>query len=117
MHPTKVVTAEKLLRRGGRPHMDLQRQHHRTATLVRRSSTTSRHEDQRPLLPRVGDLAVPSEGAIMPFLIEQERVRTERLVSRVDRDRIFRRVVLQAYDERCAKPGAAEPMQSDRSLL
>jgi len=44
MHPTEVLTAEKFLRRGGRPHMDLQRPHHRTATLVRRSSTTSRHQ-------------------------------------------------------------------------
>ncbi|OAN54287.1 restriction endonuclease [Sphingobium sp. TCM1] len=62
-------------------------------------------EDRTPLLPRVGDLTVRSEEAIMPFLIEQERARTERLVSRVDRDRIFRRVVLQAYDERCAITG------------
>jgi len=48
MHPTEVFIAEKLLRRGGRPHMDLQRPHHRTATLVRRSSTTSRQAIRKP---------------------------------------------------------------------
>lgn len=39
----------------------------------------------------------------VPF--EYERVRIEALTSRVLRDRIFRRVVLEAYDERCAVTG------------
>ena len=41
----------------------------------------------------------------MPFLAEQERRRTTTLVSRIERDRVFRRVVLRAYDERCAITG------------
>jgi len=34
MRPTEVINAEKLLRRGGRPHVDLQRPHNCTATLM-----------------------------------------------------------------------------------
>ncbi|WP_242127028.1 HNH endonuclease [Sphingobium sp. Sx8-8] len=41
----------------------------------------------------------------VPFLFEQERTRTPTLVSRVDRDRIFRRLILRAYDARCAITG------------
>ena len=39
------------------------------------------------------------------FIAEQERVRIPTLISRVERDRVFRRVVLRAYDERCAITG------------
>lgn len=39
----------------------------------------------------------------MPF--EHERERVIQLTSRIVRDRIFRRVVLRAYDERCAVTG------------
>ena len=37
-----------------------------------------------------------------PFQYEQERSRVAYLTSRIVRDRIFRRVVLRAYDARCA---------------
>jgi putative restriction endonuclease len=60
-----------------------------------------------PLLPRLdGDL--PSSGfeeEPSPFKIEQERERASFTVSRILRDRVFRRVVLRAYDERCAVTG------------
>jgi putative restriction endonuclease len=36
------------------------------------------------------------------FLLEQERTRVASLTSRIVRDRVFRRVVLRAYDSRCA---------------
>jgi putative restriction endonuclease len=35
-----------------------------------------------------------------PFLYEQERITA--LTSRVVRDRVFRRIVVKAYDARCA---------------
>ena len=37
-----LIIKQKLLRRRGRPHMDLQRRHHCTATLVQGPSTPSR---------------------------------------------------------------------------
>lgn len=39
------------------------------------------------------------------FIGEQERMRLTALTSRVVRDRVFRKVVLRAYDERCAVTG------------
>jgi putative restriction endonuclease len=55
------------------------------------------------LLPRIGNLS-PSgfEDEQAPFVYEQERERVSQLTSRVLRDRIFRRIVLRAYDQRCA---------------
>jgi putative restriction endonuclease len=57
------------------------------------------------LLPRVGeaasDSAVREEPAL--FLYEQERITA--LTSRVVRDRVFRRIVVRAYDARCAITG------------
>ena len=38
-----LIAKQKLFRRGSRPHMDLQRLHYDTATLVQESSTSSRH--------------------------------------------------------------------------
>lgn len=64
-------------------------------------------EEQDSLLPRVGMTEAPNalrEEAVS-FLFEQERKRTPTLVSRVDRDRIFRRLILRAYDARCAFTG------------
>jgi putative restriction endonuclease len=63
-------------------------------------------EDRAPLLPRVDDLGSPfvREDSIT-FIAEQERIRIPTLISRVERDRVFRRVVLRAYDERCAITG------------
>lgn len=62
-------------------------------------------DDNDDLLPRIGeattDSAVREEPA--PFLYEQERVAA--LTSRVVRDRVFRRIVVKAYDARCAITG------------
>ncbi len=56
------------------------------------------------LLPRIG---APSAFAAMQeeqsnFQYEQERNRIAYLSSRIVRDRVFRRIVLRAYDSRCA---------------
>lgn len=64
-------------------------------------------DDSEPLLPRVDD-DVPVAGfgeEQAPFGFEQPRERVSILSSRIVRDRIFRRVVLRAYDERCAISG------------
>lgn len=45
------------------------------------------------------------EAAQAPFMFEQERDRVMQLSSRVVRNRLFRRLVLQAYDKRCAITG------------
>lgn len=59
------------------------------------------------LLPRIGEAAPTSvvQDEQAPFLSEQERDRVLALTSRPVRDRVFRRVVLKAYDERCAITG------------
>ncbi len=64
-------------------------------------------EDREPLLPRVGVTAPLAgfEEAQAPFSFEQPRDRVQQLTSRVVRDRVFRKVVLRAYDERCAISG------------
>jgi putative restriction endonuclease len=60
-----------------------------------------------PFLPRLdGDM--PSSGfdeEQAPFGFSQQRDRISLTISRVLRDRVFRRVVLRAYDERCAITG------------
>ena len=64
-------------------------------------------EVTEPFLPRV-DTAVPPLGFHedqVPFLFEQDRERVSSLTSRIVRDRVFRRIVLRAYDERCAVTG------------
>jgi len=67
-------------------------------------------EDQ-PELPRSGEAAVTSQpggfsdGVQAPFMFEQERARVVQLSSRIVRDRLFRRLILQAYDKRCAVTG------------
>jgi putative restriction endonuclease len=63
--------------------------------------------DTAPLLPRVDEQA-PGPGAHedqTPFQLEQDRERVSSLTSRLLRDRVFRKVVLRAYDERCAVTG------------
>ena len=59
------------------------------------------------LLPRDDDPALANmvQDERAPFLFEQERDRIGYVGSRIVRDRIFRRVVLRAYDERCAITG------------
>jgi putative restriction endonuclease len=56
------------------------------------------------LLPRVDAPALPGmrEQQQSAFQYEQERSRVAYLTSRIVRDSIFRRVVLRAYDSRCA---------------
>ena len=62
--------------------------------------------DDHPLLPRVDEPVVSGFAEEhTPFLFEDARERVASLVSRVVRDRVFRRVVLRAYDERCAVTG------------
>ncbi|MDK1493648.1 HNH endonuclease [Sinorhizobium sp. 7-81] len=62
-------------------------------------------------LPRVGEPEVISlvrgfgDGGQSPFIFEQERDRVTQLSSRIVRNRLFRRLVLQAYDKRCAVTG------------
>jgi len=64
-------------------------------------------DDSEPLLPRVDGPAAltgfSEEQAPLEF--EQNRERVSYLSSRMVRDRIFRRIVLRAYDERCAITG------------
>jgi putative restriction endonuclease len=63
--------------------------------------------EAEPMLPRVGDQAPQFElhEEQAPFEFEQDRDRMSFTVSRIVRDRIFRRVVLRAYSERCAISG------------
>lgn len=64
-------------------------------------------EDQ-PMLPRLGapvDAPYEFDEEQTPFIYEQERERVQALTNRVVRDRVFRRVVLRAYGERCAVTG------------
>ncbi|MCA0401554.1 MAG: HNH endonuclease [Proteobacteria bacterium] len=64
--------------------------------------------DAEPLLPRIGEpeqISGFGEGQQAPYAFEQSRVRVEQFTSRLVRDRAFRRVVLGAYDERCAVTG------------
>ncbi|GAB5470083.1 MAG: HNH endonuclease [Rhodospirillales bacterium] len=61
---------------------------------------------QTAILPRDSEPAAGFEEAQPLFQYEETaRPRTERLASRALRDRNFRRVVLSAYDERCALTG------------
>lgn len=63
-------------------------------------------DEEAPLLPRV-DSPSPSvlQEERVPFQFEQERERIGYFTSRIVRDRVFRRVVLHAYDARCAVTG------------
>jgi putative restriction endonuclease len=45
------------------------------------------------------------EGQQSEFIYDDERIRVPQLSSRIVRDRVFRSVVLRAYDERCAVTG------------
>lgn len=67
--------------------------------------------EEHLLLPRIGSAEQIEETIFqfdegqVPFVFEQERERVERMTTRVVRDRVFRRVVLRAYGERCAVTG------------
>jgi putative restriction endonuclease len=56
-------------------------------------------------LPREGELKQGLAEDQAPFRDEQIRERVEYLSSRIIRDRVFRQVVLRAYDSRCAITG------------
>jgi len=64
-------------------------------------------EDSSPLLPRIGapEPLVNLDEEQAPFVFDEQRERASFTVSRIIRDRIFRRVVLRAYDQRCAITG------------
>ncbi len=66
-------------------------------------------EERQLELPRVDEpgLAPIVENADdgVALIFEQERDRVSQLSSRIIRDRLFRRLVLQAYDKRCAITG------------
>ncbi|HEY5710555.1 MAG TPA: HNH endonuclease [Allosphingosinicella sp.] len=66
--------------------------------------------DEEPLLPRSdawpeGPLENLLQEDQQPFVTDVERERVEVYSSRIIRDRIFRRIVLDAYDCRCAVTG------------
>jgi putative restriction endonuclease len=66
--------------------------------------------DEEPLLPRIGRASEVPLGSVLredhaPFQMDVERQRVEAYSSRVVRDRVFRRIVLAAYDCRCAVTG------------
>ena len=67
--------------------------------------------DDQQLLPRVGmsetttELMFQLDEGQAPFVFEQERERIAAMTTRVVRARVFRRVVLRAYGERCAVTG------------
>lgn len=64
-------------------------------------------DDHEPLLPRVGapEPFTGFEEGQASYDFEHPRNRVQQLTSRVVRDRVFRKVVLRAYDERCAITG------------
>jgi putative restriction endonuclease len=64
-------------------------------------------EEGIPLLPRLGGLPSTSgfEEARPAFQFDQQRERASFTVSRIVRDRVFRQIVLRAYDQRCAISG------------
>ena len=68
-------------------------------------------DEHEPELPRFDEpeVTLPTDGFAdghqAPFVFEQERGRVTQLSSRIVRNRLFRRLVLQAYDKRCAITG------------
>lgn len=64
-------------------------------------------EDSGGLLPRLDEPVAPSgfEEAQAPLQFDQQRDRVSFTVSRIVRDRVFRGIVLRAYDQRCAITG------------
>lgn len=64
-------------------------------------------DEHNAVLPRLGQHDAVSGLAEdqAPFEFEQKRERLALVTSRIVRDRVFRHVVLRAYDERCAVTG------------
>ena len=69
--------------------------------------TTLGLDDSEPFLPRIDANTSPSgfEDEQAPFQFEQRRDRVSYISSRIVRDRVFRQVILRAYDKRCAITG------------
>jgi putative restriction endonuclease len=65
--------------------------------------------EEDPVLPRAGDPFAAQESVVRedrsPFVLDAERERVGYYSSRIVRDRVFRRLVLEAYDCRCAITG------------
>jgi putative restriction endonuclease len=63
--------------------------------------------DSEPALPRLDTAAsTPAfEENQTPFFLEKDRKRISYLTSRAVRDRVFRQLILRAYDKRCAVTG------------
>ena len=64
-------------------------------------------DGNEPLLPRLDEAQLPPglQDEQAPFQFDQQRNRVIFSVSRIVRDHVFRRVVLRAYDQRCAVTG------------
>lgn len=71
------------------------------------ASSGSGLEEETPLLPRVGESPPPFgfQDDQAAFIFDQQRDRVSFTVSRIVRDRVFRRIVLRVYDQRCAVTG------------
>lgn len=66
--------------------------------------------DEEPLLPRVGSLPEAPPASLVTeeralFQLDVERERVAYYSNRIVRDRVFRRIILDAYDCRCAITG------------
>jgi putative restriction endonuclease len=66
--------------------------------------------EENPVLPRADPAPQPGAGSLVmeehtPFAFDTERERVDYYSSRIVRDRIFRTIVLDAYDCRCAITG------------
>jgi putative restriction endonuclease len=62
-------------------------------------------EQDTPLPPRIDTQPLAFEEGSVPFVFDQQRERVSFSVSRIVRDRVFRQLVLRAYDQRCAISG------------
>ena len=62
-------------------------------------------DEQEPVLPRVEAPADGFDEVQAPYVPDQPRERVVQLTSRIQRDRVFRTIVLRAYDARCAITG------------
>lgn len=64
-------------------------------------------DDQESLLPRIEspESVTGFEESQASHIFEQPRDRIQQLTLRIVRDRVFRKIVLRAYDERCAITG------------
>jgi putative restriction endonuclease len=62
-------------------------------------------EQSVPLPPRIDAHMLALEEESTPFVFDQQRERLTFSVSRIVRDRVFRQIVLRAYDQRCAISG------------